>query len=58
MAQAVQVDDLSAQHQRLDRMIREEMSKPSGDDLKIAEMKRQKLKLKDELTKFDGNRRH
>jgi hypothetical protein len=56
MTQAVQVDDLSAQHKALDRKIREEMARPSSDDLKIAELKRQKLKLKDELLKAQQQR--
>jgi hypothetical protein len=58
MAQMVQVDDLAAKHQALDRMIREEMARPSSSDLKIAELKRQKLKLKDELAKINPDRRH
>jgi hypothetical protein len=58
MAQSVQADEIAAQHQALDRRIREEVAKPSGDDLKIAEMKRQKLKLKDEISRREHDRRH
>lgn len=58
MAQSVQVDEIAAQHQALDRRIREEVAKPSGDDLRIAEMKRQKLKLKDELSRREHDRQH
>jgi hypothetical protein len=58
MAQSVQADEIAAQHQALDRRIREEVAKPSGDDLKIAEMKRQKLALKDEINRREHDRRH
>jgi hypothetical protein len=58
MTQAVQVDDLAAEHKALDRKIREEVTKPSSDDLKIAELKRQKLKLKDALLEAEHQHSH
>ncbi|MFL5004189.1 MAG: YdcH family protein, partial [Microvirga sp.] len=39
----------------LEREIQDAMGHPSIDDLKIAELKRRKLQLKDEITKLRGN---
>jgi hypothetical protein len=36
----------------LDRKIEEELARPIADDLKIAELKRQKLRLKDEMERL------
>jgi hypothetical protein len=36
----------------LDRKIEEEMGRPTADDLKIAELKRQKLRLRDEIERL------
>jgi hypothetical protein len=59
MALAAHLVELSEKHRLLERKIEEEMSHPSSDTLKIAELKRQKLKLKDEITRLqDGQRRH
>jgi hypothetical protein len=44
--------ELSEKHRALDRKIEEEMARPTSDDLKLAELKRQKLRLKDEIERL------
>jgi hypothetical protein len=43
---------LERKHQALEREIESERTHPSRDSLKLAELKRQKLQLKDEITKL------
>ena len=47
MALDARLEELSEKHRALDRKIEEELARPTSDDLKIAEWKRQKLRLKD-----------
>jgi len=49
MAVEARLRELGARHQSLEKAIQDEMRRPSSDDLKLQELKRQKLKLKDEL---------
>jgi hypothetical protein len=58
MALAAHLVELSEKHRLLERKIEEEMSHPSSDPLRIAELKRQKLKLKDEIARLQTQRRH
>ena len=43
---------LKAEHRRLDDQIRVLSSEPTGDQLEIARLKRQKLMLKDEIQRL------
>lgn len=43
---------LEQRHDTLDKEIEREMLHPAADELKLAEMKRRKLQLKDEITKL------
>ena len=52
MALDAHIDELSGKHRALDRLIQEETAKPSSDTLKLAELKRQKLLLKDRMTRL------
>jgi hypothetical protein len=52
MALDAHIDELSGKHRALDRLIQEEAAKPSSDSLKIAELKRQKLLLKDRMARL------
>ncbi len=52
MALNAHVDELSVKHRSLDKMIQEEEARPSSDSVRIAELKRQKLLLKDRLAKL------
>jgi hypothetical protein len=44
--------ELERKHQALERQIQDTLSQLSADDLRIAELKRRKLQLKDEITKL------
>jgi hypothetical protein len=46
--------ELERKHQALEREIQDALSHPSTNDLKLAELKRRKLQLKDEITKLRG----
>ena len=52
MALDAHLGELSDRHRALDRKIEEEMARPMADDLKIAELKRQKLRLRDEIERL------
>jgi hypothetical protein len=56
MAQPVQLDDLAAKHQALERLIAEEQEQLGSSDLRLAELKRKKLKLKDEIAEIEATR--
>lgn len=46
--------ELERRHSALEDKIKEAMSHPSSDTLAIAEMKRRKLQLKDEINRLRG----
>ena len=48
-----QIEALRAEHDRLDEQIRQEFRHPSSDDLQLADMKREKLRLKDEIAALE-----
>ena len=58
MTQAAQAEELSAKHQALERMIQEELDRPGSSDLKITELKRRKLQLKDEIAELEARTEH
>lgn len=58
MAQAAQAEELSAKHEALEQMIREELDRPGSSDLKIAELKRRKLLLKDQMVRLKAKTKH
>ena len=49
MAAESHLAELSEKHQKLDRSIEREIQKPNADTLKITELKRKKLAVKDEI---------
>ncbi len=49
MALETQIEDLVAQHKSLEQRIADEMSRPYIDGVRISELKKQKLKLKDRI---------
>lgn len=49
MALEAHLDELVEKHRVLDRQIEEELARPTADDLKLAELKKLKLHLKDEI---------
>jgi hypothetical protein len=44
--------ELERKHQALEREIQETLSRPSTDDMRLAQLKRKKLQLKDEITRL------
>lgn len=58
MALDAHIEELSGKHRALDKQIQEEMTKPSSDDIRIAELKRQKLLLKDRMTRLRSRERN
>ena len=57
MAVDARIRELTARHHDLDDLIASELQSPSSDDLKIQSLKRQKLKLKEEIENL-RQRRH
>ena len=49
MAVEAHLSELIQKHRALEQEIETEFAKPSADDLKIAELKKRKLYLKDEI---------
>lgn len=49
MAVEARIRELDARHQSLDRAIHEEIKRPASDEQVLKELKRQKLKLKEEI---------
>lgn len=54
MTQQAHVQALTQKHANLERTLSQEISRPSPNALRIAELKRQKLKLKDEIRRFSN----
>ena len=48
------VESLNAKHAEIEKIIAAEEHRPSPDSLKIGELKRKKLRLKEELARFDA----
>lgn len=49
---APHLDELSEKHRVLEQKIEEALSHPSIDPIVVSELKREKLKLKDEISKL------
>jgi hypothetical protein len=58
MALEAHIVELSEKHRVLDRKIEEELARPMADPIKVAELKRQKLRLKDELERLKHEPSH
>ena len=50
--------ELQRRHEALEKEIEREKSHPSADDARIAELKRKKLQLKDEMSKLEQETYH
>ncbi len=51
------LSELERKHRTLEREIQAAMSSPGTDDLKVAELKRRKLQLKDEISRLRTSNR-
>ncbi|HSZ52454.1 MAG TPA: DUF465 domain-containing protein [Caulobacteraceae bacterium] len=49
MAIEARLRELGMKHQTLERAIQDEVSRPAADAIRIRELKRQKLRLKEEM---------
>lgn len=49
MSMETHVNALTTKHATLDEIIHEEMHRPSPDHVKISELKRQKLRIKEQI---------
>lgn len=49
MAVEARIRELGSRHSALDEAIHDEMRRPASDDVKLKELKRRKLKLKEEI---------
>jgi len=54
MAQEMDISELMKQHRELDHKIEEALAHPGSDELEIAELKKRKLSLKDEITQLQS----
>lgn len=52
MALDAHLVELTGKHNALDERIEAELSRPLADTIKIAEMKKEKLRLKDEIVRL------
>lgn len=54
MAQHGQIESLRAEHRQLEKKIEEEMQRPIPDTIRVQELKRLKLRVKDEIAKLSS----
>jgi hypothetical protein len=58
MTLAGHLAELSEKHRLLEMRIQEELARPSADDIQLSRLKKEKLRIKDEMAKLRGNGRH
>ena len=56
MSLLAHIEELSDKHQAIHRQIEQEMSRPLVDSLKVSELKRRKLRLKEKIEKLKSDR--
>ncbi len=49
MAVEARIRQLGSRHQSLEQAIHDEMKRPASDDIRLKDLKRKKLKLKEEM---------
>ena len=49
MAVDARIRELGSRHQNLERASQDELSRPAADDIRLKELKRQKLRLKEQI---------
>ena len=54
MAVEARIRELGSRHHSLDQAIQDELSRPAADDVRLKELKRKKLKLKEEMAALRG----
>ena len=58
MAVEARIRELGSRHQTLERAIEEEVRHPAVDSLRVNALKRQRLRLKEEIEVLRGARAH
>ncbi len=58
MAIEARIRELGSRHQNLDRTIEEESRRPNADSVRVNELKRQKLRVKEQIEVLRGGRAH
>lgn len=54
MSTASHIEELRRKHESLSEMVEQEQRSPGTSDLRIAELKKQKLRLKEEITRLSA----
>jgi hypothetical protein len=54
MALESHLAELVEKHRSLERSIEEEMARPHADDIKVADLKKRKLRLKEQIERLRG----
>jgi hypothetical protein len=54
MGADARIAELTLRHRSLERTIEEESARPGADAFKIAELKKEKLRLKDEISRLSA----
>jgi hypothetical protein len=52
MSEASHLSALEKKHEALDRQLKDEMARPNADAARVLELKRHKLRLKDEMMRL------
>jgi hypothetical protein len=58
MSVQAHLGELAAKHRALEAELEDVMSHPASSDAEIAELKRKKLRIKDEMTKLEVQMQH
>ncbi len=58
MALSAHLAELGEKHRLLERKIEEETARPGSDELTVRRLKREKLRLKDEIERLAKQTRH
>lgn len=58
MAMASHLAELERRHQMLEKELEEALAHPGADSLELAELKRKKLLVKDEIARLSSERLH
>ncbi|GAB4235299.1 MAG: DUF465 domain-containing protein [Methyloligellaceae bacterium] len=56
MAVDAHLHELTEKHRALEQQIETELARPLADTLKIAELKKEKLRIKDEIAELEGRK--
>ena len=58
MAVEARIRELGVRHQTIEREIEDELSRPAADSTRLTELKRQKLRLKEEMETLRSHAHH